>query len=140
MSLVCSWNEVGMSHVQVSSSPFCARPSWRMPKNQPEVFQTEVFSWMSARDVCTRMLVFLQELGRLTEAFGQMSAAISGQNLPLWADSFVSDYLDLRQEKLKKAININDLQRSCVLFTCPLARNQYINDSSKVFSVFARYE
>ena len=27
-------------------------------KNQPEVFQTEVFSWMSARDVRPRMLVF----------------------------------------------------------------------------------
>ena len=31
MSLVCSWNEVGMSHVQVSSSPFCTRPFWQMP-------------------------------------------------------------------------------------------------------------
>ena len=31
MSLVCSWNEVSMSHVQVSWSPFCTRPFWRMP-------------------------------------------------------------------------------------------------------------
>ena len=31
MSLVCSWNEVGMSYVQVFSSPFCTRPFWRMP-------------------------------------------------------------------------------------------------------------
>ena len=31
MSLVCSWNEVGMSYVQVSSNPFCTRPFWRMP-------------------------------------------------------------------------------------------------------------
>ena len=31
MYLVCSWNEVGMSYVQVSSSPFCTRPFWRMP-------------------------------------------------------------------------------------------------------------
>ena len=33
MSLVCSWNELGMSHVQVSSSPFCTRPFWRIPNN-----------------------------------------------------------------------------------------------------------
>ena len=31
MSLVCSWNELGMSYVQVSSSPFCTRPFWRIP-------------------------------------------------------------------------------------------------------------
>ena len=34
MSLVCSWNEVGMSYVQVSSSPFCTRPFWRMPRSR----------------------------------------------------------------------------------------------------------
>ena len=31
MSRVCSWNELGMSYVPVSSSPFCTRPFWRMP-------------------------------------------------------------------------------------------------------------
>ena len=31
MSLVCSWNELGMSYVPISSSPFCTRPFWRMP-------------------------------------------------------------------------------------------------------------
>ena len=31
MSLVCSWNELGMSYVPVSSSPFCTRPFWWMP-------------------------------------------------------------------------------------------------------------
>ena len=36
MSLVCSWNEVGMSYVQVSSSPFCKRPFWRMPKKHSD--------------------------------------------------------------------------------------------------------
>ena len=33
MYLVCSWNEVGDVLCQVSSSPFCTRPFWRMPKN-----------------------------------------------------------------------------------------------------------
>ena len=32
MSLVCSWNKVGDVLCQVSSSPFCTRPFWRMPK------------------------------------------------------------------------------------------------------------
>ena len=31
-----SWNEVSMSNVQVSSSPFCTRPFWRMP-SQSEI-------------------------------------------------------------------------------------------------------
>ena len=31
MSLVWSWNEVGDVLCQVSSSPFCTRPFWRMP-------------------------------------------------------------------------------------------------------------
>ena len=31
MSLVCLWNEVGDILCQVSSSPFCTRPFWRMP-------------------------------------------------------------------------------------------------------------
>ena len=35
MSLVCSWNELGMSYVQVSSSPFCTRPFWRIPRFVP---------------------------------------------------------------------------------------------------------
>ena len=55
------------------------------PENQPEVFQTEVFSWTSARDVRSKMLVF-QDLEGLTEVFGRMSAGISGQKLPLWAE------------------------------------------------------
>ena len=38
MSLVCSWNELGMSYVQVSSSPFCMRPFWRIPKNEEKKF------------------------------------------------------------------------------------------------------
>ena len=33
-------------------------PLNRERKNQPEVFQTEVFSWTSARDVRAKMLVF----------------------------------------------------------------------------------
>ena len=33
MSLVCAWNEVGDVLCQVSSSPFCTRPFWRMPMN-----------------------------------------------------------------------------------------------------------
>ena len=35
MSLVCSWNELGMSYVPVSSSPFCTRPFWRIPILMP---------------------------------------------------------------------------------------------------------
>ena len=54
-------------------------------KNQPEVFQTEVFSWTSARHVRAKMLVF-QDLEDLTEVFGRMSAGTSGRKLPLWAD------------------------------------------------------
>ena len=33
-------------------------PLYPGTKNQPEVFQTEVFSWTSARDVRAKMLVF----------------------------------------------------------------------------------
>ena len=59
-------------------------------ENQPEVFQTEVFSWTSARHVRSKMLVF-QDLEGLTEVFGRMSAGISGQKLPLRAEfSFLS--------------------------------------------------
>ena len=35
MSLVCSWNEVGDVLCQISSSPFCTRPFWRMPRKKP---------------------------------------------------------------------------------------------------------
>ena len=60
-------------------------------KNQPEAFQTRVFSWTSARDVRAKMLVFFQDLEHLTEVFGGMSAGISGTKLPLWADFFIPD-------------------------------------------------
>ena len=54
-------------------------------RDQPEVFQTEGFSWTCTRDVRSKMLVFLQDLEGLTEVFGRMSAGMSGQKLLLWA-------------------------------------------------------
>ena len=45
--------------------------------DEPKLFQTEDFSWTSARHVRPTMLVF-QELEGLTEAFERMSAGMPG--------------------------------------------------------------
>ena len=65
--------------------PFRSHNGLLGTKNQPEVFQTEVFSWTSARYGHAKCL-FFQDLEGLTEVFGGISAGTSGRRLPLWAD------------------------------------------------------
>ena len=64
MSLVCSWNELGMSDVQVSSSPFCTRPFWRIPTQTPTPSRQKRQSlWEMSQDhvlaLCRRMGLWL---------------------------------------------------------------------------------
>ena len=109
-----------MPYVEVSSSPFCTRPFWRMPifdvnfgrsiiegeflrglflwknrerkKNQPEVFFRPKFCRGRPRGMSVPKCFFFQDLEVLTEVFGRMSAGISGQKLPLWAEfSFLKE-------------------------------------------------
>ena len=49
MSLVCSLNEVGDVLCQVSSSPFCMRPFWRMPSNAQRIAET--CTWFASLSV-----------------------------------------------------------------------------------------
>ena len=59
-------------------------------ENQPEVFQTKVFSWTvhdgRPRGISVLECLFFQDLEGLTDVCGRMSAGTSGQKLPLWAD------------------------------------------------------
>ena len=52
----------------------------------PKFFRPKVFSWTSAWDVHSEMLVFSRIWRGLTEVFGGMSAGMSGRKLPLWAE------------------------------------------------------
>ena len=64
MSLVCSWNEVGISYVQVSSSFF-----WRMPietrNNHASffLFPLVLSAWPLLQIVAVKKNYFVQSLG-----------------------------------------------------------------------------
>ena len=58
--------------------------------------------------------LFFQDLEGLTEVFGRMSAGISGQKLPLWAEF---SFLSIAEGGIKaKSGNLNLLLRSLPFF------------------------
>ena len=72
---------------------------WRT-KNQPKVFQTEVFHG-GPHGMSVSKCLFSQDFEGLTEVFGRMSAGISGQKLSLWAEfSFLKLVVDISIKRL----------------------------------------
>ena len=59
MSLICNWNEVGDVICQVSSSPFCTRPFWRMPiQNAVIVRKSE--NLQKSDKICEKQRIWLR--------------------------------------------------------------------------------
>ena len=62
-----------------------ALPQSRERKISPKFFRPKFFSGRP-RGMSVPKCLFFQDLEGLTEVFGQMSAGISGQKIPLWAE------------------------------------------------------
>ena len=66
--------------------PFnCTKPLLRERKISPKFFGPKFFHGRP-RGMSVPKCLFFQDLEGLTEVFGRMSAGISGQKLPLWAE------------------------------------------------------
>ena len=64
----------------------------RERKISPKFFRPKFFHGRP-RGMSVTKCLFFQDFERLTEVFGRMSAGISGQKLPLWADFSSQDHI-----------------------------------------------